>query len=132
MDIVCIDVIFVGQLCSILVSSPAHFRPPFLIGAGGGLVFIVEILGTPARWRAGQSDYRNVNTSAVIVLQLLPRHGYTETRVALDLVSDAIKHVCLDLGYAAATSDQEKVIKEFLHRKDVFVSVPTVEGKSLC
>ena len=56
--------------------------------------------------------------------------GYAETRVALDLVSDAIKHICLDLRYAAATSDQEKVIKEFLHRKDVFVSLPTVEGKS--
>ena len=68
-----------------------------------------------------------MNTSAVIILQLLPRHGYTETRVALDLVSDAIKHICLDLRYAAATSDQEKVIKEFLHGKDVFVSLSTVE-----
>ena len=45
--------------------------------------------------------------------------------VALDLVRDAVKQACLDLGYAAATSDQVKVITEFLQGRDVFVSLPT-------
>ena len=52
--------------------------------------------------------------------------------VALDLVRDAVKQACLDLGYAAATSDQVKVITEFLQGRDVFVSLPTGKGKSLC
>ena len=52
--------------------------------------------------------------------------------VAVELVNDAIKHAFLTLGYAAATSDQDKAVREFLQGKDVFVSLPTGEGKSLC
>ena len=47
-------------------------------------------------------------------------------------MNDAIKHAFLTLGYAAATSDQDKAVREFLEGKDVFVSLPTGEGKSLC
>ena len=52
--------------------------------------------------------------------------------VAVELVNDAIKHAFLTLGYAAATSNQDKAVREFLECKDVFVSLPTGEGKSLC
>ena len=52
--------------------------------------------------------------------------------VAVELVNDAIKHASLTLGYAAATSDQDKAVREFLQGKDIFVSLPTGEGKSLC
>ena len=54
--------------------------------------------------------------------------------VAVELVNDAIncKHAFLTLGYAAATTDQDKAVREFLQGKDVFVSLPTGEGKSLC
>ena len=52
--------------------------------------------------------------------------------VAVELVNDAIKHAFLTLRYAAATSDQDKAVREFLEGKDVFVSLPTGEGKSLC
>ena len=47
-------------------------------------------------------------------------------------MNDAIKHAFLTLGYAAATPDQDKAVREFLQGKDVFVSLPTGEGKSLC
>ena len=52
--------------------------------------------------------------------------------VVVDLVNNAIEDACLNLGYAAATSYQEKAIKEFTQGKNVFVSLPTGEGKSLC
>ena len=50
----------------------------------------------------------------------------------VELVNDAIKHAFLTLGYAVATTDQDKAVREFLQGKDVFVSLPTGEGKSLC
>ena len=34
--------------------------------------------------------------------------------VSVELVNDAIKHAFLALGYTAATSDQDKAIREFL------------------
>ena len=52
--------------------------------------------------------------------------------VAVELVNDAIKHALLTLGYAAATTDQDKAVREFLQGKDVFVSLPAGGGKSLC
>ena len=52
--------------------------------------------------------------------------------ISVELVNDAIKHAFLALEYAAATSDQDKAIWEFLQDKDVFVSLPTGEGKFLC
>ena len=49
--------------------------------------------------------------------------------VSVELVNDAIKHAFLALGYTAATSDQDKAIREFLQQgRDVFVSQPIVEG----
>lgn len=52
--------------------------------------------------------------------------------VTLDFVSNTIKHACIDLGYSAATSDQDKVIKEFLQEKGVFISLTTGKRKSFC
>ena len=49
--------------------------------------------------------------------------------VSVELVNDAIKHAFLALGYTAATSDQDKAIREFLQQgRDVFVSQPIGEG----
>ena len=38
--------------------------------------------------------------------------------VAVELVNDAIKHAFLTLGYAVATSDQDKAVRVFLQGKD--------------
>ena len=58
--------------------------------------------------------------------------GLDAKGVAVELVNDAIKHAFLTLGYDAATTDQDKAVREFLQGKDVLVSLPTGEGKSLC
>ena len=44
----------------------------------------------------------------------------------------SVRYAFLNLGYTAATSDQERVITEFLKGRDVFVSLPTGSSKSLC
>ena len=73
-----------------------------------------------------------VITSGVLRASILDIPGLDAKGVAVELVNDAIKHAFLTLGYAAATSDQGKAVREFLQGKDVFVSLPTGEGKSLC
>lgn len=37
-----------------------------------------------------------------------------------------------ELGYDRTTPEQGKAIREFLLGRDVFVSLPTGEGKSFC
>ena len=73
-----------------------------------------------------------VITSGVLRASILDIPRLDVKGVAVELVNDAIKHAFLTLGYAAATSDQDKAVREFLEGKDVFVSLPTGEGKSLC
>lgn len=47
-------------------------------------------------------------------------------------VGSAITAAAQDLGYSQLTSHQSLVLHEFLSGKDVFVSLPTGSGKSLC
>lgn len=47
-------------------------------------------------------------------------------------VCQAIRYTFAELGYSAATRDQDSAIREFLQGRDVFVSLPTGEDKSLC
>lgn len=44
----------------------------------------------------------------------------------------AIERAIARLGYATLKPEQEKVVKAFLNGRDVFVSLPTGYGKSLC
>ena len=48
--------------------------------------------------------------------------------VAVELVNDAIKHAFLTLGYAAATTDQDKAIREFLQAR--MFSFPYQQAKA--
>ena len=47
-------------------------------------------------------------------------------------IQQAIKFSLEKLGYETLKSPQERVVQEFLRGKDVFASLPTGYGKSLC
>ena len=49
-----------------------------------------------------------------------------------EVVSDAIVGAFQQLGYSNLTASQEEAIFEFVKGRDVIVSIPTGEGKSLC
>ena len=48
-----------------------------------------------------------------------------EVGVVVDLVNCAIKYALFGIGYAAAMSDQDRVIREFLQGRIAFISLPT-------
>ena len=52
--------------------------------------------------------------------------------VPSEAVDGAIMYAVQELGYDRATPEQGKSIREFLLGRDVFVSLPTGEGKSFC
>ena len=148
-----------------LVSSPVHFRPPFLMGlerwsgtfkacshstcnahsmrirCAFDADSSVHTLSRKAwHWRTlpfcpirlpKKDTSPRVITSGVLRASILDISRLDAKGVAVELVNDAIKHAFLTLGYDAATSDQDKAVREFLQGKDVFVSLPTGEGKSL-
>ena len=47
-------------------------------------------------------------------------------------VDAAIAFALKEMGYSSLRPDQEKVVVAFMKGKDVFVSLPTGSGKSLC
>ena len=123
---------------ALIVSSPVHFRPPFLMGLerwsgtfSRKAWHCRTISFCPIRLPENDASLR-VITSSVLRASIMDLPRLDAKGVAVELVNDAIKHAFLTLGYAAATTDQDKAVREFLQGKDVFVSLPTGEGKSLC
>ena len=49
-----------------------------------------------------------------------------------EVVSDTIITAFHQLGYSNPTASQKEAITEFVKGRDIFVSLPTGEGKSLC
>ena len=49
-----------------------------------------------------------------------------------DDVNKAIALAASCLGYVQLRPEQMKAVREFVHASDVFVSLPTGSGKSLC
>ena len=49
-----------------------------------------------------------------------------------DDVNKAIAIAASRLGYAQLRPEQKKAVREFVNGSDVFVSLPTGSGKSLC
>ena len=47
-------------------------------------------------------------------------------------LESAIMQVSQQLGYATIRPDQNTAIKSFMEGRDVFISLPTGSGKSLC
>ena len=47
-------------------------------------------------------------------------------------VASALRRATTKLGYSTLHSQQERVVKAFVQGPDVFVSLPTGSGKSLC
>lgn len=47
-------------------------------------------------------------------------------------VNRAVSTAAQEMGYSKLRGNQEKVVKTFLQHRDVFVSLPTGSGKSLC
>ena len=47
-------------------------------------------------------------------------------------IDGAIHAACLRLGYSSLRKEQEEAVKNFAGGSDVFLSVPTGGGKSLC
>ena len=50
----------------------------------------------------------------------------------LSVATDTIRKVAVSLGYSKLKPEQEKAILSFVFGNDVFVSLPTGYGKSLC
>ena len=50
----------------------------------------------------------------------------------LDGLSSIIDNATASLGYSKIKDEQKKALHTFMSRKDVFVSLPMLYGKSLC
>ena len=61
----------------------------------------------------------------------VPRLELTVT-VTLVSVQQAINQNVKELGYDQPTHDQAEALQKFVSGRDVFVSLPTGSGKSLC
>ena len=70
----------------------------------------------PIRLPENDASHR-VITSGVLRASIMDIPRLDAKGVAVELVNDAIKHAFLTLGYAAATTDQDKAVREFLQGK---------------
>ena len=60
---------------------------------------------------------------------LVPRIGTLVSKADLEMI---LLSVIQKMGYDRPTDDQKKTVEAFVLGKDVFISLPTGSGKSLC
>ena len=60
----------------------------------------------------------------------VPRYG--DCSLFPDILDRVIRAAFVSIGYDSPTDNQRLAVAEFVKGKDVFVSLPTGEGKSLC
>ena len=61
--------------------------------------------------------------------QKIPRY---DCSLLPDVLDRTIRAAFVSIGYESLTDNQRLAITEFVKGKDVFVYLPTKEGKSLC
>ena len=96
---------------------------------GPGSNIFPGMSGKESDWSEGQL-LRNTNHIDRMLALKIPR--YDCSPVLPDVLDRTISAAFVSIGYESLTDNQRLAITEFVKGKDVFVCLPTREGKSLC